>query len=242
MPDSNSRLVFSVHDYDQSGAQKVVFFFCPFGIPNWSLALPGLPIWRLRRRGYRVISYSYKTDIATKSVKLTIDNLRAIIDDAASRMADIPPSSEIVCFGTSMGTVLASNVAARNSRIKKVILNLSYADISDHIVNLPAMRTIWPKRLKEYLETTESEATLRTAFDPYSPLTLVDLLKDKRLLIYASRDDRLLQLIHTRKLHDALEKAGTDVKMYQNPRGGHYFAALINYLRFTRWLRFLEQN
>lgn len=130
MPTIDSELVYTVKEYRTPDSKKVVLFFCPFGISSWQLTVPGLPIWRLRKQGYSVVAYSYKTIIATKSLKLTIDNMEAMIADAERRIAQLPEDVEIVCFGTSMGTLMASNIAARHSRIKKVILNLSYADSS----------------------------------------------------------------------------------------------------------------
>lgn len=242
MPASDSSLVFAVHEYGRQDADKVVLFFCPFGISSWQLALPGMPIRHLRKAGYTVISYSYRTVIATKSLKLTIDNIEAMVANADQRIDALDPEAEIICFGTSMGTLMAANVAARHKRIKKVILNLSYADISDHIIALPSIRAISSKQLKAYLATAGSEEDLRAAFDPYSPLTLVEQFRGKKLLVYASRNDRILKLVHTTKFHVSLRKAGVDLCLYQNNRGGHYFAALVNYLRYHRWMGFLQES
>lgn len=240
MPGKDKKLVYKVNEYTVPGSNKTVMFFCPFAIPGWLLALPMFPIWHLRRHGYNVVVYSYHVDIAIRSVQLTVTNLQAIIDDAGQKIARIDPSVEISCFGTSMGTVLAANVAARHQRIQKVILNLSYADISDHIVALPSIRTISTKRLKAYLATVDDERHLRQSFDPYSPLTLVQEFRGKRLLVYSSRDDHILQQIHTTKFHVALQKAAINLEYHQNRGGRHFFAALVNYLRYRKWLRFLE--
>lgn len=242
MPSPESRLVFTVKEYGVAGSNKLVLFFCPFGIRSWLLNIPGMPIWRLRKNGYAVISYSYQTAIATKSVQMTIDNIKAILADVEKRIAHVGQSVEISCFGTSMGTVMAANVAVRQQRIKKVVLNLSYADISDHIVSLPSIRTIPAKKLQEYLHSVPSEANLRVAFDPYSPLTLAREFQGKQLLVYASRTDVILKLEHTRKLHAVLHDAGIDMQLVHNARGGHYFAALYNFLKFRIWLQFLDDS
>jgi predicted esterase len=236
----DTQLVYKVREYTVRQSHKTVLFFCPFGIPSWTLNAPGLPIWRLRRNGYSVIAYSYTTAIATHSVQLTVANIDAMLADAEQRIAAMPAGTEIICFGTSMGTVLAANIATRHANIKKVILNLSYADISDHIVALPSIRTIPSRKLQAYLDTAGSVADLRAAFEPYSPLSLTDQFHGKRLLLFSSRNDRVLQQVHTAKFRTALDAAGIDLEYYQNSRGGHYFAALVNYLRYTRWINFLR--
>ena len=241
MPAQDVELVYKVKEYTVPDSKKLVFFFCPFAIRAWLLALPGFPIWHLNRQGYSVVAYSYPTAIAVKSVEVTLANLRAIIEDSRRRIAQINPSVEISCFGASMGTVLAANVAAEHSRIRKVILNLPYADISDHIIALPGIRTIPSRRLKAYLSTVDNEQHLKAAFDPYSPITLIQEFKGKKLLVYSSRDDHILQFIHTAKFHEALRRADVDIEYHQNNRGRHFLAALVNYMHYRRWLRFLER-
>jgi pimeloyl-ACP methyl ester carboxylesterase len=242
MPETDPQLVYKVTEYHAKVAGRTVFFFCPFGLPVWLLALPGMPIWHLRRHGFAVIAYSYWSAIATGTYQQTVANIRAMIDDVRHRLSLLNPEEEISCFGTSMGTVMATNVAAEYPRIKKVILNLSYADISDHVINLPSIRTIPAKRLQAYLEAAGSEENLRAAFDPFSPVTLTHQLKGKKVLLYLSKDDGILKLIHTTKLHDALVAAGVDLEFHQNRRGRHVFALFVNYLRYRRWLQFLEQG
>jgi pimeloyl-ACP methyl ester carboxylesterase len=240
MPTSASTLVYKVHNDQVPNAGKLVLFFCPFGIPSWQLALPGMPIWRLRRAGYSVTAYSYPLAIATVSTQVTIDNMEAIMRDAAERIAATAEDVEISCFGTSMGTVLASNIAARHPRIRKVILNLSYAEIGDHILALPDMRTIPKKRLAAYIAAGGDADDLRTAFAPYSPIRLASKLHDKKILLYLSRKDRILQAVHTGPFRQALHDQGIDLQYHENSRGGHYASALVNYLRYRRYVAFLD--
>lgn len=233
-------LVYKVKQYGNTES-KAVFFFCPFGIPGWLFALPGLPIWHLLRNGYSVVAYSYGTAVATRSPQVTIDNIQAIRADVAERINVLDEGVEMSCFGTSMGTVLAANVAAEHTRIKKVVLNLSYGDISEHIINLPSTRTISRKRLKAYIESAGDKQKLARVFQPYSPLNLVNELKNKKVLLYLSRGDHILQLTHTAKFRSALEAAGVNLQYFENARGGHSVAILYNSLRAKRYMDFLNR-
>lgn len=240
MSEKLSTLVYKVKQYGNPKA-KTVFFFCPFGIPSWSLNLPGLPIRYLLRDGYFVVSYSYETAVATRSPQVTIDNIQAIQADVEKKINTLDDNVEVSCFGISMGTVLAANIAAANTRIKKVVLNLSYGDISEHIINLPPTRTISRKRLKAYIEAAGDEKTLAREFQPYSPLSLVSELKNKKILLYLSRRDQILQLTHTVKLRNALEAAGVQLQYFENVRGGHSIAIIYNCLRAKRYRDFLNK-
>lgn len=235
-------VVYKVREYTAGQATKLVFFFCPFSVPSRLLTLPGMPIWHLRRAGYSVVAYSYGRDIATKSVEITLSNFIAIGKDVDRRIRKLDESVEIIAFGTSMGTVPAVNAAAKHGRIKKVILNLSYANISDHIVALPDMRTIPQKILSAYIASAGDEAGLRAALDPYSPLNLAGELHGKKVLLYSSRDDPILKDVHTVRFREALKEHEIELEHYENIRGGHFFAALYNYLRYTRYMRFLKSD
>ncbi len=240
MSKQSSLPVYKVKEFGGNN-HKTVFFYCPFGIPSWQLMLPGLPIWRLVKNGYRVVAYSYGNAVATRSLQMTIDNIQAMLVDSATKITKLDESVQISCFGISMGTVLAANVTARHPRIKKVVLNLSYSDTAEHIINLPPIPTISRKRLTVYIKAGGGNEDLRTAFQPYAPLNLVNQLKNKRVLLYLSKTDRILQFQHTRQLRDALQANGTDLRYYENKHGGHFFAALYNNLHSKRYLGFLEQ-
>lgn len=242
MAKTASELVYTVNEYGKPDSSKVVFFFCPLAISARQLSGPGMPIWRLARSGYRVIAYDYPPSISSTSVTHTLANIEAMLMDANERLAKVPTELPVSCFGTSMGTVLAVNFAVQHDRIQKLILNLSYADISDHILHLPNLPTVPAKRLKAYLDAAGGEKGLRAAFDPYSPLSLVNRLQHKKLLVYSSKNDSILKLVHTRALHQALVENHIDAEFYQNRGGGHLPALYINFWHYKRWQRFLESD
>jgi pimeloyl-ACP methyl ester carboxylesterase len=239
-PLSSQQMVYTVKEYGDPHSNKVVFFFCPLAISSQQLSRPGMPIWRLARRGYRVITYDYPSAISTTSVAHTLANMEAILTDANDRLAQISASAEVSSFGSSMGTVLAVNLAVQHPRIKKVILNLSYADISEHILHLPNLPTVPTKKLQKYLEEAGGEEALRAAFDPYSPLKLVHTLAHKKVLLYASKNDHILKPMHTVAFRKALIDAGVDLEYHETNGLRHVPALMLNYMQYKRWMRFLE--
>ena len=85
MPHAKTRLVYTVTEYPAKQPGKTVFFFCPLAIRTKVLAMPGFPIWRLRRSGYSVISYDFEHSMATESAELTLTNFKAMLEDAQRR-------------------------------------------------------------------------------------------------------------------------------------------------------------
>jgi pimeloyl-ACP methyl ester carboxylesterase len=233
-------LVYHVKEYGNS-TDKVVFLFCPFSVPSWQLALPGLPIWHLTRAGYRVIAYSYSLKIATVSPQQSCVNIEAIIADADRRIKQLGIEVQVYCYGTSMGTVLAANVAARHARIKKVVLNLCSADIVEHIASLPSMLLIPPRHLKQYIAAGDGLAGLNRIFDSYSPINIIDQLAGKQVLLYLARNDRLHQYRHTKQLLQEFRAAGVELEYHESTHLGHYFAALKNHLNARQFMSFLAK-
>lgn len=234
---------YDVTEYGNKTATTIVFFFCPFSVPSWQLALPGLPIWRLTKAGYRVVAYSYHLAIATSSPGYTLAAIQSLLSDADKRVDRYGQNIQIFCYGTSMGTVFATNLAARHSRIDKVVLNLCYSDITEHVLALPPLFLIQPKRLANYIAAGGGPTGLRHLFDQYSPLYLVDRLAGKEILLYLARNDRLHQYKHTLKLLQVLrETTGIKLEYSENAYLGHYFAALKNHLVGHRYMNFLDKQ
>lgn len=234
-------LVYRVDTFGDPDAANVAFVFCPFGVPNWQMALPGLPIWHLRRKGYYVISYSYALTIITVSAELTMANFEAIMADAKARLSQVSPHARVITFGSSMGTVLAMNFAAASPRVHKLILNLCYFNIAEHILNLSPMPKLSSAQLQAYVRTAGGPAGLHRIFDSYSPDHLTSAMKGRDVLLFLSRNDRILKFRHTAKLRGRLESAGARVTYYESGGLGHYFAALTNHVKAARYMGFLAR-
>lgn len=241
MIDKNStRKAYYVKEFGPH-SDKIIFFFCPFGVSIWSFNLPGMPIWRLRRSGYNVVAYSYDVSIATKSVKFTIDSIELILSDADSRLRAFKRGANISCFGSSMGSLIAFNFAARHANVKKVVLNLSYSDIIDHLLAFPETRTFTKELTNSYLASAGSRSRLKEEFSPYSPINLVDKFRSKKVLLYLCRNDRLLKFQHTSNIRRALKNSGIETEYSENKVGGHTFAVILNSLLYRRYLQFLNR-
>jgi pimeloyl-ACP methyl ester carboxylesterase len=231
---------FKVVSYGSSISDRVILLFCPFAIPSWQLNLPGLPIRHFRRAGYRVIAYSYRLEIANKNPDTTLKYLDAIIADADRRISSFKKGTTVYCFGSSLGTVLAVNVAVHHEQIKKVVLNLSYYDIAEQILNLPPMILVSPKRHKSYITAGGGADGLHKIFDRYSPASLLNQLSGKQVLLYISRKDRLHRYRDTKNLPIAMKDAGVDLTYYENAHLSHYFSAFRNHLDYKKYMEFLN--
>lgn len=241
MPKTPKTPSYRAREYGATSSHKVIFFFCPFSIPSWQLALPGLPIWYLARAGYHVIAYSYPLTIGTVSPQHTHATIRTVLADADNRINQLDTDTQISCYGTSMGTIFAARFASRHSRIRKVILNLCYSDIVDHMLALPPMFLFSARRLRDYIAAGGGPNGLHGLFDSYSPLYLVDQLADKQILLYLARNDRLHQYGHTQKLLQELRSnPAINLEYYENLYLGHYFAGFKNHLAAHRYMKFLR--
>ena len=239
MAKTQNGLVFRVSHYGDD-LRPAIFLFCPFGVPAWQLNLRGLPIWRFRRAGYQVIAYSYRASVLTVSAELTMQNFNAIMDDALNRLNNLTKDVPVYAFGSSMGTVLAMNFASRSPRVTKIVLNLSYFNIAEHILHLPPLPRLSAGRLSSYVADAGGPDGLHHTFDLYSPDHLAGDMDDRDILLYLSRNDRVLQYRHTRKLRAKLVEAGARVKYVETAGLGHYFAALSNHLRASTYMEFLN--
>lgn len=204
------------------------------------MALPRGPIFHFERAGYQVISYDYPLAITTHSPAHTIRSLEAVLADASHKLGSIPPDMPVAAWGTSLGTALAARFAADNPRVRKVMLNLSYGDIAEHIIHLPFMWLVPPKRRNRFIQAAGGAEGLHSLFDDYSPLHLAPRLGDKHILLYLARNDRIQKWEHTAALPDALRHAGAELTFHENRLSGHYFGCLYNHLNAHRYMDFLS--
>lgn len=224
-------------------SERVVFFFCPFGARRWQFLLPWLPVKRLMRAGFQVVCYDFNTAIGRKGPAHALEVVKAVEQDVERRVTGFRKRgvTHLSCFGVSMGTLFAAYSAAHNPSIKKVVLNLSYSDIADHILNFPGMVFLPKRSVKKWIRAAGGVKEIKDVTAPYSPLTYVDKLSKKRVLLYLSRKDRVLRYPSTSQLKYALEQLNTDLTYIENPRHGHYITASINNIKSSVYIPFLSK-
>ncbi len=225
-------------------SKRVIFFFCPFGIPRWQLMLPGLPLWKLKREGFQLVVYDYSLEIANTSPQRSVEYLEAILADVAQRVETYEAQgvSDMAAFGISLGTGLAISAAARHTTIEKLVLNLSYGSIAHHVLNVPFMLLVPPGRAARYVAAGGGPEGVIATFAPYEPLRLIPQLRHARILLFTARHDRLFTYPEVQKFRRGLQSAGIEVEYHENKYLGHLLGSLYNHFKHGIYVPFLASK
>jgi hypothetical protein len=212
---------------------KVIFVFCPFGTRRWQLLIPFQPISRMLWADYQVVCYDFNTARVTRDPLKSIEILNSVFHDVATRVKEYKAQniSQFSCFGASMGTLFASYCAANIPEIKKVVLNLPYGDVAEHIATFPGILFLPKSRTQRFVQAIGGEEQLKKLTDRYSPLQNAPKLSKKQVLLYLALKDRVLLYKISVKLKESLENLGTNLTIVENKKLSHYFAATINHYK-----------
>jgi len=218
----------------------VVLFFCPFGVRRWQFLLPHLPISSLVNAGFEVICYDFNTFKVTTSPSESRRILHDVLQDVQHKVDDSKNHGigNISVFGASLGSLFAAYCAANITDVNKVILNLTYGDIVDHILDMPGMLFLPKRRLNNYVALGGGEEKLRKFFAGYSPLDNISALRKKKILLYLSKKDKVLQYTNSVRLKKALE-VSANLQYIENRTFGHYWAATYNHFNRKVYIEFL---
>ena len=225
-------------------SNKVVFFFCPFGVRRWQFLMPFLPINRMLKANYQVVCYDFNIFQVTKNPYQSIQAIDQVYDDVFSRVKNYTTKNvtNISCFGISYGTLFATYCAANIEAIQSVVLNLPYGDIVDHIKTYPGMIFLPKFRTKSFMKSGGGEESLRKLLKDYTPTFYAEKLSKKRVLIYLSTKDNVLQYAISVKLKNALEKYNTNLTYVESKKYKHYASAAINNFKSDIYIKFLDIN
>lgn len=141
-------------------------------------------------------------------------DLEAAIDWVAAKR----PDAEICLVGFSMGAAVSLMVAARDTRVAKVVADSPFADMRGVVAN--AART---RHLPVPLVALVDHATgLRYGyrFGQVQPIDVVAALAARPLLLIACTEDEVIPVDHARRLHDAAP--GSELVVVE---GGYHCAA-----------------
>lgn len=195
------------------------------------------------RGGYQIVCYDFNTIGVSRSPQKSVEILRDVEEDVRRRVKAYKSQGaiEFSCFGASMGTLFASYCAANTPEVKKVVLNLPYGDITEHISTFPGMLLLPKSRVQKFIDTAGGEEELKELVDQYSPIVNAKKLSNKQVLLYMALKDKVLQYKISVKLKEALEKFGTDLTVVENKRLSHYFAATKNHYKGSVYMDFLNR-
>jgi hypothetical protein len=215
---------------------KIVFFFT---ILNTRLWLYWWPIRKLTKNGFKVIAYDYSGRLVLNGdVQKFLDVSHAIQSDVASRIRvyKVSGATDFYAFGSSMGTIFTIMCAANIREISKVVINLTYGSLAEHVWSWRYLRRSKRMLMREgiTMERLEEMVTL------ISPIPNAAKLKGKEVLLYLARRDKVLPSSQSSKFKAALDKANVSYQYHESRWLGHVASIIANLWRWRIYTDFLR--
>ena len=179
----------------------------------------------LWRKGFNVITYSYRGMPASDSAPVTFGikevlELQAVIAFARRRI----PSARIGLLGYSMGAVVSLLGAAGEPGIQALALDSPFSDLRQLLVEnvraaikLPGTAFVWLAGVMFWLRT-------RSRLSECSPKDVLSSLEPRPLFFIHGGADGITSVNHSRRLYDAY-RGPREIWIVQGaPHTGAYFA------------------
>lgn len=174
--------------------KKVIFVFTAMGtkITQYRFFLRSL-----KKRSYHTIIFDYNTDLVLEA---RLDEYEPMYLDLAkdgrARLKKLKQhgATQFFAYGTSMGSVLANRFTRETPEITHLVLNLTYGDVTEHVMESPVTR----KSREAMKRKNISVETLKSYMDLYDPIIHAKELKGRKVLLHLSRRDRALRYERTR--------------------------------------------
>lgn len=225
---------FRVKEFLQKDSQKIVFVFTAMGT---KIGIYGWFIQALRRKGYSVVIYDYPLHvILDPAINSWSEFVDTVVTNAETRLALYKQNGyvDFYAYGVSMGTLLASRLAQDSVEINHVVLNLTYGDVADNIWTYRGVR----KAKQKWLSLGVDREKLRELVADFDPIATAHRLQGKKVLLYLSRQDRVIVYAQSQFTKKAFEDAALDLQYVENKYLGHYFGAVKNMLGINRLDKF----
>lgn len=225
-------MIFNVKQFGKGN--KLVMLYVGW---HGSIKSYNYPIQKLVKAGYKVIAYEYKNNVLAPDIEVTLQNAQAILKDSMQKISENKSATQIATFGTSYGTLIACLVAKKSPRVNKVILNLAGDWLGDTVWN-------WNKTNKDFkdelVKLGMTEVKLHSAWETISSAYEAEKLKDKQVLLYVAKNDRVIPYDRGISLAKELKKGGAKVTL-KTSRFGHMVSIILNLARAQTYLDFLRK-
>ena len=192
------------------------------------------------RNNYYCITYAYDKGVLSPDTFQTVQNITIIADDILNKIETLKKEGyrNFSIFGTSLGALIALFVADKSKDVSKIILNMTGADIAEAIWSWDSVNPHFKKSLLEQSYTLEK---LRNVWKPISPMHNIQHLKNKKILIFLSKNDELIPYHLGEKLLQEFERRKYDYKVIVNHHFKHFFTGVINLCNSKEYLGFLKK-
>lgn len=222
-----------------SNSRSVIFI-----LPQWrSKSLFYFkPLINKLKSKHRVVIYQLPFALLSADVKLTAK----LFKDAAR---DINETFELLrkegceyysIIGNSTSCVIAAMAANQDNRCKKLILNLVGNDLAECMwySQNPLVKNIKNILMEQGISLNK----LKNHFEPMSYSHNSNNLKKKNILVFLSKNDRIVPYKSGIKFLGLLRKDRIKYKLVENIFLGHYFSYIKNVVLSNKMANFLDMQ
>ena len=180
--------------------------------------------------------------LLSDDVKLTVGIFKEVTNDIKATFNELQKkgSKEYSIIGNSTSCVIAAMVANSDKKCKKLVLNLVGNDLAEcmwysenplvkRIKNDLVREKITLNKLKNYFKIMSYKKNSRN-------------LKEKEILIFLSKNDKIVPYNNGVKLLNLLNKDNLKYKLIINTLFGHYISYIKNLIFSDEIIKFLEKS
>lgn len=217
--------------------KKVIFLLAGWQNKPWMY----WPISKiLTLNGFYCITYTYNNDVFSPNTINTVRYFKEIRDDVLAKTKSLDKESykDLSIFGTSLGSAISLMVVNKTTKISKIILNTTGADIAETVWQ-------WDRAFPSFKESLISQSltlnTLKKLWSPIAPLNNIDNLNDKKVLIYLSKKDEIIPYEQGKQLVKEFKKRNYKYNLVINNKLNHFLTGVFNLINATVYLSFLKE-
>ncbi len=193
----------------------------------------------LNREGYKVYIYDYLwRPLLEVYPEEWVSFSTKIVQDIDKKIArNKAPGISFGIIGVSVGSIISMHAAKVLSDIKSVMLVTIYGSSAQHVWEHPSLN----KMRSKFENSSMSVKEAYDIFEHLEPTYKIDLLKSKRLLVYANELDPVIRFSNTQILLDSLNEAGVshELKLVRSRR--HSLTIVKALRRYDEWLKFFNE-
>ncbi len=190
----------------------------------------------IANQGYRCLTYTYDAAILQPNVKTTAANISLVVADIVQEIAAFKKqgATEIILFGTSLGSLLAILSANQSDDVDKLILNTSGLDMAKTVWS-------WDDIFSGFKDTLVNQGItleqLCLDWQSINPRDNLDRIANKEIVLLASRKDKIIPFTQADELRVALQKNNPRLIFQTTDHFGHLLFGAINLCQAPRYLK-----
>ena len=217
-------------------SDKVIFI-----LPQWmGKTFYFKPLINILNSKHAIVLYDLPYNLLSDNVKLTVHLFNKIADDIISTFNKLQKNGceQYGIIATSTSTVSAVIACNRDKRCKKLILNLVCNDLAEGIWHSKNPLVMNIKRNLVNKGITLSK--LKNNFNVLSYKENSKNLNKKGILIFLSRNDKIIPYNNGIKLLNLLNRDDIEYELVINKLFGHYISGIKNVIFSNKIKNFID--